>query len=255
MIAVVLGAALFFTADPTPPPVPVSPLTLLNVAVPELPEIGRVRATTPSCAILHDLLIPSFLAAKRADDRFATISTAGPAYAGGASRDVGEENLSFESRYGSDEARQLSHMDQALSVMLRERKNIETALSDPRFAANADDPKVAEEQKQLRTLLDAQGQRASLLNEFVTRENMFAAKQDVVGGNGLGVGGRRGQALSAPAPTRATPAPEGMPDLHKQIPENDALQMITWYRSLNLGVHAAEFTAATSFLNQAKECK
>src|SRR6185312_10759410 len=132
---------------------------------------------------------------------------------------------------------------------------IGTALSDPRFAAGADDPKIVAEQQQLRALNDAQGQRASALNEFVTRSNLAELKTDVSGGNGLAVGGRRGIRPPAAAPGGAKPPPDGMPDLHPEIASNDALAMIGWYRSLNVTVHAAEYTAAKNFTDFARDCK
>jgi hypothetical protein len=253
VIAVSLvAAALFFAADPTPAPVP--PMTLQNVAVPDLPEIGRVRASTPSCAILRDLLIPSVNAAKRADDRFAILSTTGPAYAGAnVDRDVSEGDLSLDPRYGSDAPRQLAHMDQALSVMIREANVIATALKDPRFATNSDDPKVAAELAQLNAVFDVQAKRANLLNEFVMRENIADVKR-LSQSSALNTGGRRGIAPNTPAGTHHPAPSEGLPDLHGD-PRNDALAMYNWYRSLNAVVHATEYTAATAFLDIAKECK
>jgi len=37
----------------------------------QLPEIGRIRAISPSCIALQDIVLPSFAAAARADKEFA----------------------------------------------------------------------------------------------------------------------------------------------------------------------------------------
>jgi hypothetical protein len=255
MIAVSLVAAAFiFAADPTPTPSPVVTTTLQNAAVPDISEIGRTRATTPSCGILRDLLVPSLAAAKRMDDRFALLSSAGPAYAKAFNdRDIAEKDLSVEAKFGDDAPRQLAQMGQTLSALQQQAKVIITALGDSRFAANADDPTVAAEQQQLRALLDAQAMRASALNEFVTRHNLTEMRQ-LPFSNGLGLGGRH-----AVVPTKASdprpPTPlEGLPDLNGD-PRNDALAMYNWYRSLNVTVHATEYAAANRFLEIAKNCK
>jgi hypothetical protein len=262
MIAVSLvAAALVFAADPTPAPVPspvpvtsVSVTSLLGTAVPDLPEIGRVRATSPSCAVLRDLIIPSFAAAKRSDDQFSVLSTAGPAYASAAAdRDISEQDVATEQRYGSDAGRQRSHMDMSLSGQLREIQIMDAALSDPRFAASADDPKILAEQQQLRDLRDAHMARASVLNEFVLRTQLADMKQ-LPSSSGLGPGGIRGRQTISRPPERPHAPLDYLPILNGD-PMHDALAMHNWYRSLSSVVHAREYLAANTFLDIAKECK
>src|ERR1700736_5863579 len=69
LLLVALGAANPFTLGPTPTPTP-APSASPGFA---FPEIGRVRATTPACAVMRDLITPSYAASMRADIRFAKI--------------------------------------------------------------------------------------------------------------------------------------------------------------------------------------
>jgi hypothetical protein len=57
--------------------------------------------------------------------------------------------------------------DGPLTVMIREAKVISSALADPRFDENSDDPKVTAELQQLHDLYEVQGRRASLLNDLL----------------------------------------------------------------------------------------
>jgi len=249
MIALPLAAMLFFTADPTPPPA----LRAAAGEVPTLPEIGRVRSISPSCAIIHDLIIPSFAAARRADDRFAIASKGVPAYAEALTdHDIGESDRSVDQRYGSDAPRQLAHVDQAVTAILHETLVLNRALGDPRFVAGADDPKVVAEQAQLQSMYDAQMARVSILSEFVTREGMTNMKS-LPGSSGLR-GGRHAATASVPDPPKPATPVVGQPDLNG-LGLNDVPASQNWMTSLDQVIHIREFNAATAFIDLAKDCR
>jgi len=246
MIALPLAAMLFFGADPTPQPALAPAIRSTAGVVPALPEIGRVKAVSPACAIMHDLIIPAFAAVRRADDHFALASKAVPAYFGALNdTDVGDDPTD-NARFGSDSGRQLAHVDQALSGMLREAQLVDSALKDPRFAASSDDPKIAAEQTELQNVLNAQLARASILSEFAMRQNMTQLKRGLAP-----VGGRaRPSVQSAPRP----PTPiVGQPDINGL--SNDATASKDWVKTIDSVVHYREYNAANAFIDLAKDCQ
>ncbi|MBV9409392.1 MAG: hypothetical protein JO164_11260, partial [Candidatus Eremiobacteraeota bacterium] len=81
--AIALVVAL--AAAPVPTPFPLGTLVPFgspNASTPApLPEIGRVRSTSPACTVMRDLIMPSVNAALRADARFAETRKRLPNYA------------------------------------------------------------------------------------------------------------------------------------------------------------------------------
>jgi hypothetical protein len=247
-------AALFVFGIPLPGPT-IGPevARMLARPVPALPEIGRVRAISPACAIMHDLIIPAFTAARRADDRFAAASKGVPAYAYTLTdHDIGEDDRTVDKRYGSDVDRQLSNISQTVTSILRETQAVSRALGDPRFASGENDPKVVAEREQLQSVYDAQMARASILSEFVTREGT-TNMGSLPGSTGLNAGGRRGTARSAPDPARPPIPVNGQPDLNG-LGLNDASASQNWMTSLDQVIHVREFNAANTFIDVAKDC-
>ncbi|MBV8750453.1 MAG: hypothetical protein JO103_12160, partial [Candidatus Eremiobacteraeota bacterium] len=67
------GTAVVVLAAPTPTPFPLGTLQPFGATPPPtaLPPIGRVRAATPACTAMRDLVIPSFATALKSDAVFA----------------------------------------------------------------------------------------------------------------------------------------------------------------------------------------
>src|SRR5476649_1124224 len=116
IVALFLAAALAGT-DPTPAPAP------------ELgfPEIGRVRANTPPCTVMKDIVLPSWEAAKDADKKFLMAQSYLPKYA-----ETLNDNFN---RWGPQRDMQFTHIDQAVSNMMSSTLVINKLLGDPRIAA------------------------------------------------------------------------------------------------------------------------
>ncbi len=213
-----------------------------------IPEIGRTRATSPACAAMRDLVIPSFAAAQRADLRFVQTRKQLPNY-GAIASDVWNKN-------SVDRDAALARLDTDVSVLLRESQVIQKALSDPRLAPGAKDPQVVAERAQLQTLYDVQRGRADMLNEFVTREHVKTA-QNGMEGNG-GVVSRTasfGKLDALPGkPLPDVTAPPGMPLLSGEHGMMDRKQLDDWGTSIAAIVRTKENEAAKAFLPIAKSC-
>jgi hypothetical protein len=246
-----LAIAFAATPAPQPTPFPLGTLQPFGTQTPapapasNLPEIGRVRASTPGCAAMRDLIIPSFAAARRADVRFAQTRVRLPQYIDFADDPEHSTDIFRESA--------LAKIDADATAILNETLVLNKALGDPRFK-NPSDPQVATEKAQLEQLYEMQQARANQLQEFVMRE------RNVVARNGLEDSGAfrgRNQPATYPsnAPAPAVTAPPGMPVLNGKIAMADKNTINDWSGSMAAAVRASENQAARIFLPIAYGCR
>jgi hypothetical protein len=147
----------------------------------QLPEIGRVRVNSPACAAMHDLVIPSFAAFLRTNQRFTEYADA---LAKGAESSAPEHPAYFSQNRDQRSAdvvpvMHASRAGQSLSLMFRELKRVSDALGDPRLARDSADPAVQTERAALTMMYEAQMQRLAILSEKAIRGNAAAGKNDL----------------------------------------------------------------------------
>ncbi len=231
--AVVLIAALGAEPAPTPSPAPGG-----------LPEIGRVRSATPACAVMRDLVIPSFAAARRGDARFAETRKRLPGF--------GE--LTADAR-PDDPMRQsaLAKLDADATTLLGEALVINRALGDPRLAADATDPVIREERRQLQQLYDTQKTRANILWEFVMRKNIAMSKAQFAADTTIA-----GRTPALPqnaddAPNRDLVVLPGMPT-ESRIGFANRQRFDEWGAAIAAGIRISENAAAKAFIPIAQRC-
>jgi hypothetical protein len=221
----------------------------------DLPEIGHTKSTTPACAVMRDLVIPSFAAARRADARFAVTQTRLPRYAE-ARADVkndrntaGTDNQIVE---GLQESL-LSQIDQDAANMLGYAAFIGKALGDPRLAADSKDPDVQEERAQLQALYAVQQSRAAALAELAARDRVKLTTSQ------MGAARIKGKMAEATVSDAASPQPfetaaPAMPNFSGNS-FADKQRMSAWTRDMAKAVADAENRAAKSFLPLAQRCR
>jgi len=214
-----------------------------------LPNIGRTRAVNRACAAMRDLIVPSFEAALRADQRFVETRKRLPNYA----------DIANDPSHQDDGFRQmlLSKLDRDAAAMMQESLVLNKALGDPRIAANVDDPQVIAERKALQQLYEAQQLRANLLNEFTIREHAATAKQGIDDGGAFrsrASTNYSGGVSPPPAPNPSLTAPPGMP-LRSLNPLADRNSLQDWGTVLNTYVRTNENQAAKTFYTIAKTCR
>ena len=247
----VLVAALAFQPVPgslyTPaPPTPIP----LATPVPNLPEIGRVRSQLPPCAVMRDLVIPSFEAARRADARFDKTSKTLPLYA----RTVDDR----ESKYSAVHEMYLSRLSQDVANYYEDTQKIAKALRDPRFDRRTPDPQVQAERDELQHLYDVQQARANLLSQFVLREQRDVAVN--TNNDNSGFASRTGAntlqqpplPLSAPVPS-STARPIDRPVLTGNSVQ-DEQYMRDWSQGVAASIRYSENEAAKTFYPIAVNC-
>lgn len=246
--ALALALALAGAGAQTPPPATVP------AAIPsDLPEIGRTKSTTPVCAAMRDLVIPSFEAARRADARFAETQARLPKYA----------EIRADAKADRNKSRDDVFQESALSKLEQDAANLQAyaafinkALGDPRLAADVKDPEVQAERAQLQALYAMQAARAQMLAQFAARERVTLTTGQ------LAVDGTM-QKL-APAPKSADPSPPvplpdatsapGMP-LFSGIAFADKERANAWTRDMAKAVADSENRAARTFLPIAQRCR
>jgi len=233
IVALFLAAALAGT-DPTPAPAP------------ELgfPEIGRVRANTPPCTVMKDIVLPSWEAAKDADKKFLMAQSYLPKYA-----ETLNDNFN---RWGPQRDMQFTHIDQAVSNMMSSTLVINKLLGDPRIAADSPDPEVQAERAALIQLYETQQARISVMGEYVQRERLVVMSH--------------GMTVAAAAPRGSTPIPEvtpqagmtrspwGQPSLNG-ISIQDSQEMRNWTGQMAVEIKKSEERAAKSFYPIAVGCR
>ena len=116
-----------------------------------LPEIGRVRSTAPACAALRDLIVPSFSAAQRADNRFVQTRLRLPQYA----------EIAADKEHHNDVFRTsaLARLDADATALLTETQWLDKALRDPRLKDTTDPQVVAERTRPPGAVRRAEGAR------------------------------------------------------------------------------------------------
>jgi hypothetical protein len=214
-----------------------------------LPTIGRTRGVNRACAAMRDLVVPSFAAALRADQRFAETRKRLPNYA----------EIVNDPSHQDDGFRQmlLSKLDADASTLLQEALVLNKALGDPRIAADVTDPQVMAERRSLQQLYEAQKIRANLLNEFVMREHVATAKNGIDDDSAFrsrSSTNYTGGVSPPPIPIPALTAPPGMP-LRSGNSMADRNSLQDWGTSLATYVRTNENQAAKTFFTIAQTCK
>jgi len=239
VLHVVAAAALTLTLGAAPSPAPDAK---------PLPEIGRVRANSPACAAMRDLIIPSFAAAQRADMRFAQTRVRLPQYVEFAADPIHKDDIFRTST--------LSRLDADATAILNETLVLNKALGDPRLK-DTSDPAIAAERAQLQQLYDVQQARANQLQQFVMRERNAVALH---GMEDSGAFRRRQQPATRdeeppPSPIPATTGPPGMPVLGGKMPMADKIVINQWSSAMAASVRASENRAAEVFYPIADGCR
>jgi hypothetical protein len=242
--SVVLAATIVVAAVPSPAPTPFPIGTLVPFGsspapLTTLPNIGHVRSATPACAAMHDLIIPSFAAARIADARFAQTQVRLPQYA-----DLVDDPLHRADIYRESA---LNKLDQDADVLLNQALVLNRALGDPRLSEKSTDPEVVAERKALQQLYDAEKTRANLLTEFVTRQRVAIAKA------GIDTSTKDYSKPQAAPPIPVLTAPPGMP-LLVGFNLSDKNQINKWGADLTANVAYNENQAAKTFLPIARAC-
>ena len=242
---VALLALILAFAPPVPDASPQPPTTRSSS---DIPEIGRVRAISPACGAMRDLVIPSFKAAKEADGHFENVSKNLPEYV---------RAIADDSKYNPEPPAlrefRLAKIAMDNTKMLQNAKVIADALGDRRLAGTSDTAVIAERQ-QLQSLYDYQITRASELNQFVMREENRVALLGV-GGDGGAFRGRNGNQAQATPEPRQTSTPPGMPKLDGRNGFADAASIRDWTGQISAAVKGNEEAAARTFFFISKSCQ
>ena len=254
VLATTAALAIAFATAPTPKPAPF-PLGTLQpfgtetpAPAANLPEIGRVRANSPVCAAMRDLVIPSFAAARRADARFTETRVRLPKYI----------EIADDPEHRSDVYREsaLSKLDADATKILNETLVMNKALGDPRFK-DPTDPQVIAAKNQLQQLYATQQARANQLQEFVMRQRNEIAKNGI-GDNSAFASRRQPPRLPDDNQVKPPPslkAPAGMPLINGKIAMADMQSLNEWSGQMAAAVRASENLAAQTFLPIAQSCR
>jgi hypothetical protein len=251
----ILLATLCFTAALSGSPQGVALATdAPSVASPSpLPEIGRTRSSSRQCVTMHDLVIPSWAAAQRADVRFTETQTHLSRYAEIAADETEHNSISREAG--------LSRLSTDAAFLLQATLVMKKVLDDPRLSPTSKDPQIQLQRTPLENLYAAQRLRADLLNEFVLRESTSLGIQQVGMEDSGGLVGKRGPRAKStdahPISPKVPPAtaPPGMPVLTGLIPIADRAQLADWGNATAVAVRNIENHAAQSFLPMARDCR
>jgi hypothetical protein len=254
VLAATAALAIAFATAPTPQPAPF-PLGTLQpfgtetpAPASNLPEIGRVRAASPVCAAMRDLIIPSFAAARRADARFVETRARLPKYI-----DVADDP---EHRTDVFRESALSKLDADATKILGETLVLNKALGDDRFR-NPTDPQVIAAKRQLEQLYATQQARANQLQEFVMRQRNEISRNGMED-NGAFAARTKQQQTADNTPLKPPPSlkvPPGMPLLNGQMAMADKAAINDWSGGMAAAVRKSENLAAQTFLPIAQSCR
>lgn len=225
-------------AAPSPAPSVVGSPTAEQV----LPEIGRVRAIVPACAVMHDITGPAFLAAREADNRFKDAANRLPQYA----RAVDDE----DTRFGIEREMLITRIDMDLSNMTGDLHKIDKLLDDPRLS-NVRDPQVTAQRNELTNIYNMQYDRVTRLFEFVQRERLLVSKKSLEPESGNPFNNVSPTPIPIPS---ASEAPYGQPTF-RGITEADQRTLRDWAGRMDVPVRVAENNAARTFLSIAASCR
>jgi hypothetical protein len=164
LVAAILiaGATRALSAQPAPEP-----------SASTLPEIGRTRATPAACAVMRDVVLPSFAASRGADAKFGELQTGLPVFLQlksdyfGQRTEVKTDGVFLEAQF--------SHLDVGLTGLLQQLEKMRKLLDDPRIAGSTD-PAVIAQRERLERLYAAQSARAALTYAFLQRQSAFLNK-------------------------------------------------------------------------------
>lgn len=216
-----------------------------------LPDIGRVRASPTTCTAIRDLVVPSVLAVRRADQRYADVAKRLHRYV----QIVDDEDYKQNSVYREGA---LGQLDIDTIALKREALELNKALGDPRISQRAAqiDPTIAALRTQLEQMYDAQATRVNLLQEYVIREHVAINKSDLQQSDPFGSGSR---GVATPLPTASpmpgsTPPPLGMPEFHG-LAMADTASIDDWAHGADAYARAPEREAARNFSAAAARCR
>ena len=253
IVCSLLAAALFAAGTPAvraqSGPAPAASAS----ASPDLPEIGRTRATTTACAFMRDVVVPAFAAAQRANAKFGAARTALPIYIQ-LKADYRSQRVPIKSDGNMLEA-QYNRLSVETASVLRETDTIRKLLDDSRMTASSSDPTVRAEREQLERVYAAQQARAAALSELMLRESTWLSLHMVGWEDPLAIA-----VMTLPrnldAPPRPAPkftAPPGMPLLNG-FDTADRARVNEWTAAMTSIVHSTEEQAAKTFLPLAQGC-
>jgi hypothetical protein len=219
-----------------------------------LPEIGRTRATSAACAVMRDIVVPAFAAARRADARFESVRANLPRY------------IQLKSDYNSQRVlvksdgimldSQYNRLSIDAASLLRDTDAIKKLLDDPRLSASSNDLVVREEREQLERVYAAQQARASALSELTLRESTYLSKH-LVGWEDPAAFAQMNIKPDVDTPPRPLPkvtAPPGMPLLNG-FDAADRVRVGEWGAAMTSIVRTNEEQAAKTFLPLAQGCR
>jgi hypothetical protein len=235
IVALFLAAALATGADPTPSPAPDT----------TFPEIGRVRSLAPPCAVMRDVVIPSYQAAQKANQKFSEAAKRLPNYA-----EVADDPFN---RWGVEREMLLTRVDSALTSMMEQTEQMSKYLGDPRISPRAADPQVQNERTALQQLYQSQMARVSILHEFVERERLAVMKHGLDDTSMFSSPTQSMGPTPTPQPGQ-TRTPFGQPSLNG-IAFNDAQQMRDWTGQMAAEIHISEERSAKILYPIATGCR
>jgi hypothetical protein len=247
-----MALALAFAGTTAQAPAPAQAPTEVPAAVPsDLPEIGRTRATSPACAAMRDLVIPSFAAARKADARFSETQTRLPKYAEIRADAKNDRNKTHDDSFRES---MLSRLEQDAANLLGYSAFIGKALGDPRLSADSKDPDVQAERAQLQALYEMQQARAKMLAQLAARERVTMTQTQMAE---VSMSGGRRQALPVSEDASPNPFETGAPGMptFSGIAFADKATATNWGIGMAKAVAEAENRAAKSFLPLAQRCR
>jgi hypothetical protein len=209
------------------------------------PEIGRVRTVAPSCVAMHDLVVPTFAQALKADASFAQATPWLAGYAENIAKD-GDPHLA---------QMYLSRMGQTIATMLQAMQPVAKALGDPKLKGEPGGA-VDDEHKALEQLFETEMGRLTTLNEFYLRQTTNAARAELQADDGAFARSvRHGSAPEAtPTPFTSDRTMFGQPNLDPNVPFVARNEMNAWSAGMSAQVRESEAQAARIFYPLAKSC-
>jgi hypothetical protein len=208
------------------------------------PEIGRVRTVAPACVAMHDLVVPSFAQARKADASFAQATPWLAGYAENITKD-GDPHLA---------QMYLNRMGQTIATMLQAMQPVAKALGDPKLKGEPGSA-VDDEHKALEQLFETEMGRLNTLNEFYLRRTTEAARAELQDDGAFARSVHHGSVPeTTPAPFTSDRTLFGRPNLDPNVSFVARNEMNAWSAGMSAQVRTSENEAARVFLPLAKNC-